>query len=203
MEHLGLAMHSRHEQEMRLFAFNMADLADPVRVRGAGGEYPVRGRSATTCCRHWRCWRPSLLVARPLTVLACALPDRAAALDPPGAAVPLLDARDGGGACGAGGGAGRPGCAATAKLYASVVALAIIGTLAPPGATGAVAGRPAGTAGAAHPARCRGGGDAASERPAHARGPRGGRREIAARACPDPPNAPTNATRSGFEFRGG
>jgi cell volume regulation protein A len=78
MEHLGLAMHSHHEQEMRLFAFNMADLATLLVfvVLGANIPFAALGDNLLPALAVFA---TLLLVARPLTVLACALPDRAAA----------------------------------------------------------------------------------------------------------------------------
>ena len=155
MEHLGLAMHSRHEQEMRLFAFNMADLATLLVFVVLGANIPF-GALGDNLLPALAVLATLLLVARPLTVLACAVPDRAAALDPAGAAVPVLDARDGGGARSAGGGAGRPGGAARRALCQRGGARDHRD--APPaGATGAVAGRAAGAAGAAHPGGADGG----------------------------------------------
>jgi cell volume regulation protein A len=127
MEHLGLAMHSQHEQEMRQFAFNLADLVTLIVfvVLGANIPFDALGENLL----------PSLavlaalmLVARPLTVLACAMPDRQAKWTAaeliflcwtretgvvPAALVGVLA------------GLGVP----DGELYASVVALAIIGTL--------------------------------------------------------------------------
>ena len=95
-----------------------------------------------------------LLVARPLTVLACALPDRAARWTRqellflcwtretgvvPAALVGVLA------------GQGVP----HGELYASVVALAIIGTLLLQALPAPWLAEPAGAAGAAHAARCR------------------------------------------------
>ncbi len=75
MERLGLAMHSTHERDLRQFAFSIADLVTlfVFVVLGANipfatlGEYflPALGVLATL-----------LLVARPLTVLACTVVDR-------------------------------------------------------------------------------------------------------------------------------
>ncbi len=77
MERLGLAMHSEHEQDMRRFAFNASDLVTlfVFVVLGANipfdtlGEYLLPSLAVIATL---------LLVARPLTVLACALPDRRA-----------------------------------------------------------------------------------------------------------------------------
>jgi cell volume regulation protein A len=77
MEHLGLAMHTTHEHEMRVFTAGTADLVTlfVFVVLGANipfddlGEHflPAMAVLATL-----------LLLARPLVVLACTLPDRQA-----------------------------------------------------------------------------------------------------------------------------
>jgi potassium/hydrogen antiporter len=127
MEHLGLAMHSAHEREMRAFAFNMADLVTLFVFVVLGANIPFDDLGAN--------FLPALavlavlmLVARPLTVLACTLPDRAAAWTArervflcwtretgvvPAALVGVLA------------GLGVP----HTEVYASVVALAIVMTL--------------------------------------------------------------------------
>jgi cell volume regulation protein A len=127
MEHLGLAMHSQHEQEMRLFAFNMADLVTlfVFVVLGANIPFAALGENLLPSLAVLA---TLLLVARPLTVLACTMPDRRAGWTPaeltflcwtretgvvPAALVGVLA------------GLGVP----NGELYASVVALAIIGTL--------------------------------------------------------------------------
>jgi cell volume regulation protein A len=127
MEHLGLAMHSAHEQEMRLFAFNAADLVTLFIfvVLGANIPFDALGENLLPSLAVLA---TLLLVARPLTVFACTLPDRAAKWTRseltflcwtretgvvPAALVGVLA------------GLGVP----NGDLYASVVALAIIGTL--------------------------------------------------------------------------
>ena len=77
MEHLGLAMHSQHEQEMRQFAFNLADLVTlfVFVVLGANIPFAALGDNLLPALAVLA---TLLLVARPLTVLACAMPDRAA-----------------------------------------------------------------------------------------------------------------------------
>jgi potassium/hydrogen antiporter len=127
MEHLGLAMHSSHEQEMRLFAFNAADLVTLFIfvVLGANIPFDALGENLLPSLAVLA---TLLLVARPLTVFACALPDRAAKWTRaeltflcwtretgvvPAALVGVLA------------GLGVP----NGDLYASVVALAIIATL--------------------------------------------------------------------------
>ena len=127
MEHLGLAMHSQHEQEMRLFAFNMADLATLLVFVVLGANIPFSALG-DNLLPSLAVLATLLLVARPLTVLACAVPDRAAAWTRqellflcwtretgvvPAALVGVLA------------GQGVP----HGDLYASVVAVAIIGTL--------------------------------------------------------------------------
>jgi cell volume regulation protein A len=127
MEHLGLAMNHEHELEMRVFAGGAADLVTlfVFVVLGANipvsdlGEYLVPGLAVLAVL---------LLVARPLVVLACTLPDRAAGWTRqeilflcwtretgvvPAALVGVLA------------GLGVP----NVELYASVVALAIVVTL--------------------------------------------------------------------------
>ena len=77
MEHLGLAMHSRHEQEMRLFAFNLADLVTLLVFVVLGANIPF-GALGDNLLPSLAVLATLLLVARPLTVLVCAMPDRAA-----------------------------------------------------------------------------------------------------------------------------
>ena len=127
MERLGLAMHSSHERELRQFAFSIADLVTlfVFVVLGANipfdtlGEYflPALAVLATL-----------LLIARPLTVLACTLPDRRAGWTRP-EAVFLCWTRETGvvpaALVGVLAGLGVPDIDA----YASVVALAIVMTL--------------------------------------------------------------------------
>ena len=77
MEHLGLAMNHEHEQEMKVFAGGAADLVTlfVFVVLGANipfddlGQYLLPGLAVLAVL---------LLVARPLVVLACTLPDRRA-----------------------------------------------------------------------------------------------------------------------------
>jgi potassium/hydrogen antiporter len=127
MEHLGLAMHSAHEQEMRMFAFNTADLVTlfVFVVLGANIPFAELGENLLPALAVLAAL---MLVARPLTVLTCAMPDRGAKWTRaeltflcwtretgvvPAALVGVLA------------GLGVP----NGDLYASVVALAIIGTL--------------------------------------------------------------------------
>jgi potassium/hydrogen antiporter len=127
MEHLGLAMHSEHEREMRAFAFNAADLVTlfVFVILGANIPFAVLGENLLPALAVLAVL---MLVARPLTVLACTLPDRAAAWTAreriflcwtretgvvPAALVGVLA------------GLGVP----HTEIYASVVALAIVMTL--------------------------------------------------------------------------
>jgi len=127
MEHLGLAMHSEHEREMRAFAFNAADLVTlfVFVVLGANIPFAELGENLLPALAVLAVL---MLVARPLTVLACTLPDRAAAWTAheriflcwtretgvvPAALVGVLA------------GLGVP----HTEIYASVVALAIVMTL--------------------------------------------------------------------------
>ena len=75
MERLGLAMHSSHEQEMRQFAFNLADLVTlfVFLVLGANIPFDALGENLLPALAVLAAL---LLVARPLTVLVCTLPDR-------------------------------------------------------------------------------------------------------------------------------
>jgi len=127
MEHLGLAMHSEHEREMRAFAFNTADLVTlfVFVILGANIPFAELGENLLPALAVLAVL---MLVARPLTVLACTLPDRAAAWTAreriflcwtretgvvPAALVGVLA------------GLGVP----HTEIYASVVALAIVLTL--------------------------------------------------------------------------
>jgi cell volume regulation protein A len=127
MEHLGLAMHSEHEQEMRVVTAGSADLVTlfVFVVLGANipfndlGEYLLPGLAVLAVL---------LLVARPIVVVACTLADRRAGWTPqevmficwtretgvvPAALVGVLA------------GLGVPNI----EIYASVVALAVVLTL--------------------------------------------------------------------------
>ncbi len=127
MEHLGLAMHSEHETEMRQFAFNLADLVTLFVFVVLGANIPF-AELGENLLPSLAVLATLLLVARPLTVLTCALPDRRAKWTKqeltflcwtretgvvPAALVGVLA------------GLGVP----NGELYASVVALAIIATL--------------------------------------------------------------------------
>jgi potassium/hydrogen antiporter len=75
MEHLGLAMHDPHEIEMRAFAYNLSDLVTLIVfvVLGANIPFSTLGENLLPALAVLAVL---LLVARPLTVLACVLPDR-------------------------------------------------------------------------------------------------------------------------------
>jgi potassium/hydrogen antiporter len=127
MEHLGLAMHSQHEQEMRQFAFNLADLVTLLVfvVLGANIPFAALGENLLPSLAVLAAL---LLVARPLTVFACAMPDRRAAWTRQELAF-LCWTRETGvvpaALVGVLAGLGVPDM----ELYASVVALAVIATL--------------------------------------------------------------------------
>ena len=75
MEQLGLAMHADHERDMKDFAANIADLVTLLvfLVLGANIPFGVLGDNLFPALAVVAAL---LLVARPLTVLACILPDR-------------------------------------------------------------------------------------------------------------------------------
>jgi cell volume regulation protein A len=75
MEHLGLAMHDPHELDMRAFVFNLADIVTLIVfvVLGANIPFATLGDNLLPALAVLAVL---LLVARPLTVLACVLPDR-------------------------------------------------------------------------------------------------------------------------------
>jgi potassium/hydrogen antiporter len=75
MEHLGLAMHSPHEVDTHAFAFNLADIVTLIVFVVLGANIPFDDLGSNLL--------PALavlavlmLIARPMTVLACVLPDR-------------------------------------------------------------------------------------------------------------------------------
>jgi cell volume regulation protein A len=77
MELLGLAMHSHHEDELKIASRTLSEVVTIFVFLVVGASLPF-----DTLADHWA---PSLavvavllLVARPITVLACALPDRRA-----------------------------------------------------------------------------------------------------------------------------
>jgi potassium/hydrogen antiporter len=75
MEHLGLAMHDPHELDMRAFVFNLADIVTLIVfvVLGANIPFATLGDNLVPALAVLAVL---LLVARPMTVLACVLPDR-------------------------------------------------------------------------------------------------------------------------------
>jgi len=127
MERLGLAMHTEHEREMRQFAFNMADLVTffVFLVLGANIPFEELGENLLPALAVLAAL---LLLARPLTVLACTLPDRRGAWTRHELAF-LCWTRETGvvpaALVGVLAGLGVPDI----ELYASVVALAIVLTL--------------------------------------------------------------------------
>ena len=127
MEHLGLAMHSAHEQEMRIFTAGTADLVTlfVFVVLGANIPFDDLGEHLLPALAVLAAL---LLLARPMVVVACTLPDRRARWTPqeilflcwtretgvvPAALVGVLA------------GLGVPDI----EIYASVVALAVVLTL--------------------------------------------------------------------------
>ena len=75
MEHLGLAMHDPHKADMRAFAFNLADFVTLIVfvVLGANLPFEALGHNLLPALAVLAVL---MLVARPLTVFACVLPDR-------------------------------------------------------------------------------------------------------------------------------
>jgi cell volume regulation protein A len=127
MEHLGLAMHSQHEREMRDFATNMADLVTLFVFVVLGANLPF-AELGDNLLPSLAVLATLMLVARPITVLACALPDRGARWTPRELAF-LCWTRETGvvpaALVGVLAGLGVP----NGEIYASVVALAILLTL--------------------------------------------------------------------------
>ncbi len=127
MQRLGLAMHSSHERELRQFAFSIADLVTlfVFVVLGANIPFDALGEHFLPALAVLA---TLLLLARPLTVLACTLPDRRARWTRP-EVVFLCWTRETGvvpaALVGVLAGLGVPDI----DLYASVVALAIVVTL--------------------------------------------------------------------------
>ena len=77
MERLGLAMHSEHERDMRIFAVTLADVVTVFVFLAVGANLPF-GTMADQALPGIAVIAVLVLVARPLTVLACAAPDRRA-----------------------------------------------------------------------------------------------------------------------------
>ena len=106
MEHLGLEMQQEHQREMRRFAANTADLVTffVFVVLGANIPFGVLGDNLLPA---FAVIGVLVLVARPLTVLACTTAGPARSLDPARDRVSLLDTRDRRRARGSGGSPGR------------------------------------------------------------------------------------------------
>jgi potassium/hydrogen antiporter len=77
MEQLGLAMHSDHEHDMRIFAGTLSDVVTVFVFVTVGANLPFAAM-ADHALPGFALIAVLMLVARPLTVLACALPDRRA-----------------------------------------------------------------------------------------------------------------------------
>ncbi len=78
MELLGLAMHAHHEREMKVFAGNLADIVTLFVFLLLGANLPFQA-IYDELVPALAVLATLLLVARPITVLACTLPDRRAA----------------------------------------------------------------------------------------------------------------------------
>jgi cell volume regulation protein A len=127
MERLGLAMHSKHERELRQFAFSVADLVTlfVFVVLGANIPFDALGHYLLP---SFAVLAALLLIARPVTVLACTLPDRRSKWKRPEIAFMCWTRETGvvpAALVGVLAGLGVPHIDA----YASVVALAIVMTL--------------------------------------------------------------------------
>jgi cell volume regulation protein A len=77
MERLGLAMHSDHERDMRVFAETLADVVTVFVFLTVGANLPF-ATMADQALPGLAVIAVLVLVARPLTVLVCTLPDRRA-----------------------------------------------------------------------------------------------------------------------------
>ena len=75
MDHLGLGMHPEHERDMRRFATHASDLVTPLVFVMLGANIPL-GQLRDNLLPALVIVAVLLLVARPVTVLACTLPDR-------------------------------------------------------------------------------------------------------------------------------
>ena len=127
MERLGLAMHSKHERELRQFAFSVADLVTlfVFVVLGANIPFDALGHYLLPA---FGVLAALLLIARPITVLACTLPDRRSKWKAPEIAFMCWTRETGvvpAALVGVLAGLGVP----QIDAYASVVALAIVMTL--------------------------------------------------------------------------
>jgi cell volume regulation protein A len=74
MERLGLAMHSEHERDMRIFAATLADVVTTFVFLTVGSNLPF-DTMADQALPGLAVIAVLVLVARPLTVLACTVPD--------------------------------------------------------------------------------------------------------------------------------
>ena len=77
MERLGLAMHSEHERDMRIFAATLADVVTVFVFLTVGANLPFDA-VATRALPGVAVIAVLVLVARPVSVLVCTLPDRGA-----------------------------------------------------------------------------------------------------------------------------
>jgi potassium/hydrogen antiporter len=75
MEHLGLAMHSPHEVDTHAFAYNLADIVTLIVFVVLGANIPFDDLGSNLL-PALAVLAVLLLIARPITVLACVLPDR-------------------------------------------------------------------------------------------------------------------------------
>jgi len=75
MEQLGLAMHSDHERDMRIFVSIVADVMVMLVFITLGANLPL-GEIADELLPSLAVIAALIFVARPMTVLACLLPDR-------------------------------------------------------------------------------------------------------------------------------
>jgi potassium/hydrogen antiporter len=75
MEQLRLAMHSEHEHEMRIFVSTVADVMVMLVFVTLGANLPLR-EIADELAPGLAVIAALILIARPVTVLACLLPDR-------------------------------------------------------------------------------------------------------------------------------
>jgi cell volume regulation protein A len=77
MERLGLAMHSEHERDLRVFASTLSDVVTAFVFLVVGANLPFDAM-AEHALPGLAVIAVLVLVARPITVLACTLPDRSA-----------------------------------------------------------------------------------------------------------------------------
>jgi potassium/hydrogen antiporter len=77
MERLGLAMHSEHERDMRVVAATLSDVVTVFVFLTVGANLPF-ATMADEALPGLAVIAVLVLVARPITVIACTIPDRAA-----------------------------------------------------------------------------------------------------------------------------